>query len=287
MKTVIRSALVATALVSVAGVAQAQDTRTITPINQSIVRDVTTTTVTQHKQIRGFLTGFQWVDAPSNTVYNNYCNTYGSAGCRTEDRTSTSTTQVTDASFSITGNAPNNTENASPTVTNAFTIRGNVDADCSFYGSNAEGRDINLGTIGIRTGNNEAVGNMFNMRAPASVSVVTTAAGCNTNNTVTIQKDDLRGLVNNASVNFDDAQFQRNLPYSVNASFTGVGQGSAGGVTSSNRAIVVAENADQGSNQNGAWRSGFSMDITVPTPSKGLIAGEYRGTVTVTMAAAV
>lgn len=282
MKTVIRSALVATALVSVAGVAQAQVSSPITPITESLTRTVSTPTTFQQRQVRVAGT---WFDTNNDGVYLAACL---ANRCRTETRPGAPViTTETDASFSITGNAPNNTEAASATVTNAFTIRGNVDADCSFYGSNAEGRDINLGTIGIRTGNNEAVGNMFNMRAPASVSVVTTAAGCNTNNTVTIQKDDLRGLVNNASVNFDDAQFQRNLPYSVNASFTGVGQGSAGGVTSSNRNIPVAENADQGSIQSGAWRSGFNMDITVPTPSKGLIAGEYRGTVTVTMAAAV
>ena len=283
MKTVIRSALVATALVSVAGVAQAQSASTnITPITQSLTRTVSTPTFNDQRQVR-FLGA--WINTNSNAAYQLACL---SGNCRTVQVPGAPViSTVTDASFSITGNAPNNTENASPTVTNAFTIRGNVDADCSFYGSNAEGRDINLGTIGIRAGNDEAVGNMFNMRAPASVSIATTAAGCNTNNTVSIQKDDVRGLVNNASVNFDDTQFQRNLPYSVNASFTGVGQGSAGGVTSSNREIIVSETADQGSNQNGAWRSAFNMGVTVPTPAKGLIAGEYRGTVTVVMAATV
>ena len=49
--------------------------------------------------------------------------------------------------------APDDTENATPTVSNAFTLTGSVNKDCSFYaGNDASARNIDFGTIGVRTG---------------------------------------------------------------------------------------------------------------------------------------
>lgn len=184
------------------------------------------------------------------------------------------------------GAALGNTETATPNVATTFTLRGNVTKDCSFYaGNSAAARDINLGTIGVRTGNGENVSDAFDMRAPAVAGIQSGTAGCNFNNTVTIAKaNGVNGLVNGAAGGYDAVQFQANIPYSIDAEWTGTTSQSAG-VNGSTQTRNVATNEASETWTGGAWRSEFTMGILVPTPSKALVAGNYQDQITVTLTA--
>lgn len=189
------------------------------------------------------------------------------------------------ATFTTSGSIPGNSDASSPSVQSVYTLTGNVTPDCSFFGQGD--RTIQLGQLGVRTGNNEAVGNMFNLRQAATVNINSSAAGCNTANTVTIAKNTDRGLVNPATTSFDQAQFQNNLPYSVDAKYTAPNTGTQGQQTGNLQTISVASSGTSGQYATGAWRSAFNIDVTTDVPTKGLIAGTYEGTLTVTLAASV
>ncbi|WP_228763801.1 hypothetical protein, partial [Brevundimonas sp. SPF441] len=73
---------------------------------------------------------------------------------------------------------------------------------------------IDFGTIGIYASDDTGPANAFDMTAPANVTIDTNLAGCNTSNTVTVSKNDIRGLVNNSGAGYDSNVFQANLPYS-------------------------------------------------------------------------
>src|SRR3546814_4285413 len=91
---------------------------------------------------------------------------------------------------------------------------------CSSDLSNA--RNIDFGVIGVRTGDNENVNSAFEMVGPAEANIDSLTAGCNTNNVVEINKNDIRGLVNLNPGGYDTDEFQANIPYAVTASWTGV-----------------------------------------------------------------
>lgn len=189
--------------------------------------------------------------------------------------------------YTVVGASLGDTETATPSLPTAFTLTGTVNPDCSFYaGNNAAARNINFGTIGVRTGNGENVGDAFEMRAPAVVNINSGTAGCNTRNNVTISKlNGVDGMVNAAaaSAGFDTNQFTDNLPYTVNANWTGVNVGQVGAGTG--RSLTVATNEGSDTRDGGAWRSSFNMLVTIPTPNLGLVAGTYSDTLTVTLAA--
>lgn len=179
-----------------------------------------------------------------------------------------------------------NTETARDNVETTFTLRGNVTKDCSFYaGNGSSARDINLGTIGVRTGNGENVNAAFDMVAAANANILSGTAGCNFNNTVKIEKaNSTNGLVNNGAGGFDSLQFQANIPYSIAATWTGTTNQSAG-ANGSLQTRNVGTNQDSVTWTGGAWRSSFNMAINVPTPSKALVAGNYQDQITVTLTA--
>jgi len=88
--------------------------------------------------------------------------------------------------------APNDSENATPTVNVVFSLSGTVNRDCSFYaGNDSSARNIDFGVIGVRTGNNENVNSAFEMVGQAEANIDTLTAGCNTNNVVEINKNDI------------------------------------------------------------------------------------------------
>jgi hypothetical protein len=187
--------------------------------------------------------------------------------------------------YTATADAPSDSETATDTVNVVFTLTGRVNKDCSFYsGNNDTARNIDFGVIGVRTGDNENVNSAFEMVGPAEAEIETLTAGCNFNNEVVISKNDLRGMVNNASTGYDTDEFQANIPYSVNASWTGVALGAqTAGTTQS---LNVATNANAGTKQQGAWRSDMQIDIVAPRiTNKGLVAGTYTGTTTLTLRA--
>ena len=179
--------------------------------------------------------------------------------------------------------APDDTETASATAGGTFTLQGNVSADCSFYNGSSSNHTLDLGTIGIRTGDNENVTVAFNQAGTATAHVDTATAGCNTHNTVTIEEANAgQGLVNSDPGAFDSAQFTAHIPYALNASWTGVDETTTTGFTKT--LAIAASSSGENSSTGGAWRSAFNMDISVPSQSLGLVAGNYSDQITVTLA---
>jgi hypothetical protein len=187
--------------------------------------------------------------------------------------------------YTATADAPSDSATATPTVNVVFTLTGSVNKDCSFYsGNDAGARSINFGVIGVRTGNNENVNDAFEMVGAAEADVDTLTAGCNFNNEVEIVKNNVNGMVNSAAGGYDTNQFQANIPYSVNASWTGVALNAV--TTGSPQSLNVATNVLSGVKQQGAWRSNMSIDFDAPAiTNKGLVAGTYTGTTTLTLRA--
>ena len=181
--------------------------------------------------------------------------------------------------------APSDSETATPTVDVVFTLSGSVNKDCSFYsGNNAGARNIDFGVIGVRTGNNENVNSAFEMVGPAVADIDTLTAGCNFNNEVVITKNNAAGLVNAAAGGYDTDEFQANIPYSVNASWTGVALNTVAAGTA--QSLNVSTTQLTGTRQQGAWRSNMAIDIVAPAiTNKGLVAGNYSGTTTLTLRA--
>lgn len=189
--------------------------------------------------------------------------------------------------YTAKASAGDDSETATPTVTVKFVMTGTVNRDCSFYSGNDAGnvRNIDLGVIGVKTGNNESVGNAFEMTDDVDVNIETLTAGCNFNNRVEIAKNDIRGLVNNAPGAFDTNEFRADIPYTVKARWQGVGQGApaAGGPQS----LTVGDSAQSDFKLQGAWRSKMNIDIhAAARTDKGLVAGTYEGTTTLTLTAA-
>ena len=181
------------------------------------------------------------------------------------------------------GNAVNNNGTAESSDGATFTLTGTVSTDCAYYSGNNNTETLDFGQIGIYASDNTGPAAAFTMVAPATLSIDTNLAGCNTANTVRIQKNDVRGMVNNDGGGYDSDVFQANLPYSVTASYTAGSPGVA--ASGSAQSLVVAENADQNSRQHGAWKSAMSLDVLVPTPTKALLAGTYSGDFSVTISA--
>lgn len=181
--------------------------------------------------------------------------------------------------------APSDSETATPTVNVVFTLSGSVNKDCSFYsGNNAGARNIDFGVIGVRTGNNENVNSAFEMVGPAVADIDTLTAGCNFNNEVVITKNNALGMVNAAAGGYDTDEFQANIPYSVNASWTGVALNTVAAGTA--QSLNVSTTQLTNTRQQGAWRSNMAIDIVAPAiTNKGLVAGTYSGTTTLTLRA--
>lgn len=183
--------------------------------------------------------------------------------------------------------APSNTTQATPTVTVNFALTGRVDKDCSFYAGNSvtnNTTNIDFGVIGIRTGNNENVSDAFEMVDEAEAEIETLTAGCNFNNTVSIAKNNVLGLVNQTASGFDNTQFQNNIPYTVDARWRGV-TNQLVGTAPSNQVVSLTTGQQSASLSQGAWRSAMDIDITAPVAPLGLVAGNYTGTMTLTLAA--
>jgi hypothetical protein len=183
----------------------------------------------------------------------------------------------------ISGGSAGNNGTASTSDGATFTLKGEVDTDCAYYTGNAS-TTIDFGTIGIYASDNTGPANAFDMTAPANVSIDTNLAGCNTSNTVTVSKNDIRGLVNNSGAGYDSSVFQANLPYSVTGSYKAGAVGSTAAATQ-NAWINLGANANSTSASHGAWKSAMSLDVNIPVPSKSLLAGNYEGQLTVAIQA--
>lgn len=187
--------------------------------------------------------------------------------------------------YTASADAPSDSETATPTVTTTFNLSGSVNKDCSFYaGNNASATNIDFGVIGVRTGNNENVNSAFEMVGPAIANIETLTAGCNFNNEVSITKDDINGLVNNAAGGYDTDEFQANIPYSVKADWTGVGFNQV--TSGTGQTLNVSTSQTTATKQQGAWRSNMKIRFEAPAiNNKGLVAGTYEGSTTLVLTA--
>ena len=129
------------------------------------------------------------------------------------------------SSWHAVGNAVDNNGTAETSDGATFTLTGSVSTDCAYYSGNNNTETLDFGQIGIYASDNTGPAAAFTMVAPATLSIDTNLAGCNTANTVRIQKTDVRGMVNNSGSGYDTDVFQANLPYSIAASYTASGTG--------------------------------------------------------------
>src|SRR5690606_23511539 len=95
------------------------------------------------------------------------------------------------------GEAADNNGEAATSVGATFTLTGSVSTDCAYHSGNNNTETLDFGQIGIYASDNTGPAAAFTMVAPATLSIDTNLAGCNTANTVRIQKTDVRGMVNN------------------------------------------------------------------------------------------
>ena len=263
MKNTLRSAVAAIALVGIATSASAQ-------------------TNTRHYAGTVNVGGFQLsggINNPQNVPFVGGVITAGLDALVTNPNATIGTRYTAQA------DAPSDTVAAVNRIDVEFKLTGTVNKDCSFYaGNNSSARNIDFGTIGIRTGDNENVNSAFTMVGAAVANIETLTAGCNTNNVVEINKDDIRGLVNQNPGGFDTNEFQANIPYRVQARWTGVAQNAQ--VAGTQQTLDVPTTGNAGQLAQGAWRSDLELDIVAPAVTgKGLVAGQYQGKTTVTLRA--
>ena len=164
-----------------------------------------------------------------------------------------------------------------------FSMTGTVSTDCAFYTGTSNDLSFNFGQIGVYVSDNTGPAAAFTMVAPAAMNFDTNLAGCNTANTVSISKNDIRGLVNNSGGGYDSNVFQANLPYIVTASYTAAPINSvSAGVQ---QQLTVGETANANQRTHGAWKSNMDIEVTVPQADLALLAGAYTGNFSVTVAA--
>jgi hypothetical protein len=257
MKTIFKTAIAAVALIAVPGAALAQSH--------------TSNSTTYSASPTGHFTGPWWNPhyVVDQTSAQRYANGVGSA----YSQSSSSPDDVGTADASANANKQ------------TFTLTGSVNKDCSFYGGGSSSHNIALNTIGIRTQNTDNVSQAFNQAQDITANFNTATAGCNTNNTVSITTAHDGKLLNGNAGDYDGAQFTANIPYGLSATWQGVSASGAGQAPSTQTIAWTAGQPVAAPKTGGAWRSAFNMDIVAPAQSKGLVAGTYEDTITVTLAA--
>lgn len=176
-----------------------------------------------------------------------------------------------------------NVGTAAGSDTATFSMTGNVSTDCAFYTGSSNSLSFDFGQIGVYVSDNTGPAAAFTMVAPAAMNFDTNLAGCNTANTVSISKNDIRGLVNNSGGGYDSNVFQANLPYIVAATYTAAAVNTVAG--GSQQTLTVAANANANQRTHGAWKSNMDIEVTIPQASQALLAGQYNGNFTVTIGA--
>lgn len=189
--------------------------------------------------------------------------------------------EATVSMIEIQGSSAANNGEASQLVSNAFTMSGTVTPDCSFFVGNVD-RSIDFGVIGIEARDNVGPASAFDMTAPATASIQTNVAGCNTRNRVTVEKGRATGMRADTNAGFDDTQFTNDLDYTVDATWSGSNP-NGGAQSPTAETLSVDLNERRNSTRQGAWKSVFNLDINVPVPTLSLLAGNYSDTITVTL----
>lgn len=206
-------------------------------------------------------------------------------------------TDGSDGHVTFSSNTPDMSgEDYGSPVIATFSISGTVPATCSIYGVDSNERlgssgqgssglngSINLGQIGITAGDELTASQLFNMAGPASANIHSNGAGCNAKNVVTVTKS-ANGLVNANPGVYDSDQFVANIPYAADVSFKGrlISQNTGPGTV---QHVNAGTSSASATGAFGAWRSALDVDLTIPAVSgKGLVAGTYADTLTVTIA---
>lgn len=186
----------------------------------------------------------------------------------------------------VNGANSTNTGTASGSASATFSVRGRVDEAC-ILGAGGDLDNINFGRFGIYADASSTVENAFTSVGPRNAHTRTNLAGCNTASSITITKNGgANGMANDDAVagGYDSGQFQANLPYSVLARYAAVDQGVVGIPAVTNQLTLgVADTT--GTKNHGAWKAAPAFRIDVPVPAKALVAGTYRDTVRVELAA--
>jgi hypothetical protein len=190
-------------------------------------------------------------------------------------------TNATVSMIEIIGFSADNNGTAETTITNDFSLSGTVTPDCSFFVGNVD-RSIDFGVIGIEARDNVGPANAFDMTAPATATIETNVAGCNTRNRVTVEKGRATGMRADTNAGFDETQFTNDLDYTVTATWQGSNP-NGGAQAPTSESLTVGLNDRRNSTRQGAWKSVFLLDIEVPVPALSLLAGEYEDTLTVTL----
>lgn len=177
------------------------------------------------------------------------------------------------------GGSVGNVGTAEQTKTATFTLKGKVTKDCAFY-TGSGNQVLDFGTIGIYADDSAGPAAAFDMVADAEVTIYSNLAGCNSANLVSLSKNDIRGLVNNAGGGYDTNVFQANLPYSVDARYTAAPIGQVVNATESTQ-ISLSTTGNWAGKEHGAWKSPMAIAVKIPRPSKSLLAGNYEGDLTV------
>jgi len=164
-----------------------------------------------------------------------------------------------------------------------FTLKGAVTKDCVYYSGDNNTETFDFGTLGIYAGDNTGPNAAFTMVAPATLTIQTNLAGCNTNNTVTLSRA-VADMTNDSVSGFDNTVFTNTLPYSVTASYQGATQVAGGGASVARSFSLVAGDLTE-AQANGAWKSPLNLTVLVPTPSQALLAGNYSSVFSLTIAA--
>ena len=165
-----------------------------------------------------------------------------------------------------------------------FTLKGKVNTDCAFYSGSSQAHTLDFGTLGIYATDNVGPALAFDMVAPATVSIYTNLAGCNTANTITVTKGSVDGLVNTANTGgYDSNVFTNKLPFKAVVNYTAAAHNDVAAGTVQTLTADVNDLSDF--DTHGAWKSPLALHVTIPAPSASLLAGDYSGTVSVQIAA--
>lgn len=187
-----------------------------------------------------------------------------------------STALITISSSGFAGNT------ASTSTTNGatFSLKGNVTPDCAYYFGSAN-TTVDFGVIGINTSDNNPDAAFEMVGGNRTLDINSNLAGCNTRNTVTFSKTDL-STTNGAG--FDPAQFTNVIPVTLQAKYKA---GAVGGTSAvSEQTVILSGSGNQASaSSHGAWKSALDMKLTLANPNLGLLAGDYSGSVGVTIVA--
>lgn len=176
------------------------------------------------------------------------------------------------------GQSHGNVGETSTSESATFTLKGRVTKDCAFY-TGSGNQTLDFGTIGIYATDSAGPAAAFDMVEDAEVTIYSNLAGCNSANSISLSKNDVRGLVNNSGDGYDSNVFQANLQYSVDATYTASPYGQA--VAGAPQTLSLGTGDSYNFRNHGAWKSPIAIAVKIPAPSKSLLAGAYEGALTV------